>query len=115
MVVSYIRIWRGGAVAIRFVTTAFSSCLIVHKGCFSLIYSIHILKALLGSYEVLVKVWAEYILSEAKCCHRHELVIGNVGEADEGEYECRVEAADGQTVSSFTDVYFVQDDPPVGQ
>lgn len=39
MVVSYIRIWRGGAVAIRFVTTAFSSCLIVHKGCFSLIYT----------------------------------------------------------------------------
>ncbi|XP_028969169.1 uncharacterized protein LOC114828624 [Galendromus occidentalis] len=40
----------------------------------------------------------------------HELVIGNASEEDEGEYECRVEASDGQSASCFTDVYFVQDD-----
>ena len=49
-------------------------------------------------------VWNECVFS------RHELVIGNASEEDEGEYECRVEASDGQIASCFTDVYFVQDD-----
>lgn len=37
-------------------------------------------------------------------------MVGNAGEEDEGEYECRVEAPDGQIASCFTDVYFVQDE-----